>query len=131
MRPRSPGALNTGFSSSHCSSVRSLGYDMPRTVTTRLTTAIGTHPVRAGWRQSAGGELADPGAPGLPAGRLRVGDDLFARNLRRIGRELAWCLNLTALLISGADDTIGPLLHELTDVMRQRGLIPVATERFA
>ncbi len=40
-RPRFPGALNTGSSNSHCSSVRSLGYDMPRTVTTRRPKAIG------------------------------------------------------------------------------------------
>lgn len=64
----------------------------------------------------------------MPAGRLRVGDDLFACNLRRIGRELAWCLDLTALLTSGADDAIGPLPHELTAVMRQQGLIHVTTE---
>jgi hypothetical protein len=46
LRPRFPGALNTGSSRSHCSSVRSLGYGMSRTVTPRSAHAIGTHPVR-------------------------------------------------------------------------------------
>src|SRR4051794_3870114 len=46
LRPRLPGALNTGSSRAHSSSVRSLGDDMPGTVPTVTTRAIGTHPVR-------------------------------------------------------------------------------------
>ncbi|RZU76419.1 hypothetical protein EV384_5075 [Micromonospora kangleipakensis] len=83
------------------------------------------------WRTPADGELADPAAWGFPAGRLRVGGDLFAWNLRRIDRNLAWCLDLTASLATDADDAVGPVLHELTSVLRQQGLIPVTTERFA
>ncbi|SCG68141.1 hypothetical protein GA0070613_4412 [Micromonospora inositola] len=83
------------------------------------------------WRTSVEGDLADRGARGMPAGQLRVGGDRFAWNLRRIGRELAWCLDLTALLANDADDTTRPVLHELISVMRQHGLIPVTTERFA
>src|SRR4051794_33310179 len=50
LRPRLPGALNTDSSSSHWSSVRSLGYDMRGTVPTVTTRAIGTHPVRSDLR---------------------------------------------------------------------------------
>lgn len=53
LRPRLPGASNTGYNSAHCSSVRSLGYTMPRTVTTDGGAAIGTHPVRPGWSQAS------------------------------------------------------------------------------
>ena len=43
---RKPGdPLNTGSSRSHWSSVRSLGYGIPRTVTTRTVRAIGANPV--------------------------------------------------------------------------------------
>jgi hypothetical protein len=38
--PRLPGALNTGSSNAHCSSVRSLEYDMPHTVATKPATAV-------------------------------------------------------------------------------------------
>jgi hypothetical protein len=40
--PRLPGALNTGSSSAHCSSVRSLEYDMAHTVPTKPATAVTT-----------------------------------------------------------------------------------------
>jgi hypothetical protein len=84
----------------------------------------------AGWRTPAEDDPADQ-ARGMPAGRLRVGSDLFDWNLRRIGQGLAWCLDLTASLATDADDAVGPVLHELTAVLRRQGLIPVTTERFA
>ncbi|WP_200207220.1 hypothetical protein [Micromonospora coerulea] len=87
--------------------------------------------LNAVWRTSAEGDVAHPAAQGMPAGRMRVGADLFAWNLRRIGRNLAWCLDLTASLATDADDAVRPVLHELTSVLRQQGLIPVTTERFA
>lgn len=38
--PRLPGALNTGSSSAHCSSVGSVENDMPQTVPSGLTGAV-------------------------------------------------------------------------------------------
>jgi hypothetical protein len=72
---------------------------------------------------------APPG--GEFAGRRRSGDDLFAWQLRRVGQGIGWGLDLTVLLATTVDDTVGPVLHELTSVVRRQGLIPVTTERFA
>ena len=68
---------------------------------------------------------------GLITGHMRAGDDDFAWRVRRIGRGLAWGLDLTVRLATGVDGTIGPVLRHLTGEMRRRGLIPVTTERFA
>jgi hypothetical protein len=73
----------------------------------------------------------DPCIGGVPGGHRRTGDDHFIWNLRRIGGGIAWCLDLTGLLATNADDTVGPMLYELTSAIRQQGLIPVTTERFA
>ncbi|MFF5051811.1 hypothetical protein ACFY1S_01325 [Micromonospora sp. NPDC000663] len=66
------------------------------------------------------------------SGHLDDGGTLFTWDLRRIGRGLAWCVDLTVLMRSGATDTaVGGALSELTDALREQGLIPVTTERFA
>jgi len=52
-----------------------------------------------------------------------------AVEVRRIGAGIAWCLDLTAFLRTGA--ALGPLLRELTAIMRRHGMIPVTVERFA
>ena len=49
----------------------------------------------------------------------------------RRSHSLAWCLDVTALLATDATATLGSTLSELTNVLRQHGLIPVTTERFA
>ncbi|MFC6023300.1 hypothetical protein ACFP2T_45000 [Plantactinospora solaniradicis] len=61
----------------------------------------------------------------------RLGDDVFTWELRRIGAGVAWCIDLTANLASSCGDAIGPLMRELTTVMRCQGLIPVTIERFS
>ncbi|MGS2615972.1 hypothetical protein ACVCAH_15825 [Micromonospora sp. LZ34] len=81
----------------------------------------------ARWGRVAG----DAGAQGMPAGRLRRGADRFSWQLRRVGRTIAWCLDLTVLLATADDGTVGPVLRELTSAVREHGLIPVTTERFA
>ncbi|WBB69978.1 hypothetical protein [Micromonospora sp. WMMD812] len=78
--------------------------------------------------QPAGGQHA---ADGSPTARRRVGADRYEWTVRRVGRGLAWSLDLTALLATDADHSVGPLLHELTSVVRLCGLVPVTTERFA
>jgi hypothetical protein len=82
------------------------------------------------WRMTPGSESTDPRARVVGTARLRVLDDIFTWNLRRIGSNVAWCLDVTAYLRSGSSETIGPLLWELRAVIRQRGLIPVTVERF-
>lgn len=62
---------------------------------------------------------------------LAVADDLFTWDLRRIGPGVAWCLDLTAYLGGSSGEAIGPVLRELTTVMRQHGLIPMTIERFS
>jgi hypothetical protein len=73
-------------------------------------------------------------AGGSPAGgtdgRLEVAGDLFTWTLRRVGNGLAWGLDVTVLLASSADDTVTPMLRELTTGVRGKGLVPVMTERF-
>lgn len=66
----------------------------------------------------------------FPAGRRTVGADHFSWTLRRVGSGLGWGLDVTVLLATAADDTVGPLLDELTGALRRRGLVPVTTERF-
>ncbi|MFI7606273.1 hypothetical protein ACIBTV_14215 [Micromonospora sp. NPDC049366] len=63
-------------------------------------------------------------------GRRQVGEDRFDWTLRRVGRGLAWSLDLTVLLATAADRAVGPVLHELTSTVRLCGLVPVTTERF-
>ncbi|MDO3701778.1 hypothetical protein Q3W71_08805 [Micromonospora sp. C28SCA-DRY-2] len=66
-----------------------------------------------------------------PAGRQRIGADRFSWQLRRVGRDIAWGLDLTVLLATADDTAVGPVLRELTTAVREQGLIPVTTERFA
>ncbi|MEV1331304.1 hypothetical protein AB0J20_17215 [Micromonospora costi] len=67
----------------------------------------------------------------LAAGRRRVGGDDHTWALRRIGGGVAWAVDLTVALATAADHSVGPVLHELTTVVRLAGLIPATTERFA
>lgn len=87
--------------------------------------------LQATWRMTITGDFADPQARVIGTAHLRVRDDAFTWDLRRIGTGAAWCLDLTANLASSCADAIGPLLRELTTVMRKQGLIPVTIERFS
>ncbi|MBQ1019382.1 hypothetical protein KBX71_16120 [Micromonospora sp. D93] len=78
--------------------------------------------LRTAWRTPAGGTGA--------SGRLDQHGDQITWDLRRVGHSLAWCLDVTALLRTDATMVLGSTLSELTNVLRQHGLIPVTTERF-
>ena len=82
--------------------------------------------LRTAWRTPAGGTGAS-----AASGRLDEDGDQFTWDLRRVGHSLAWCLDVTALLRTDATVALGSTLSELTNVLRQHGLIPVTTERFS
>ncbi|GIF13419.1 hypothetical protein [Actinoplanes teichomyceticus] len=71
------------------------------------------------------------GDGGMPGGRGRAGADLFSWTLRRVGRGIAWALDVTVLLSGDRAEIVGDVLRKLTADVRSRGLIPVTTERFA
>jgi hypothetical protein len=85
----------------------------------------------AAWRMTVTADIADPLARVIGTAHLRIGDDAFGWDLRRIGAGAAWGLDVTVNLAGSGDHTIGPLLRELTCVMREQGLIPVTIERFS
>jgi hypothetical protein len=87
--------------------------------------------LRSVWQMAPADGLADPGARVIGSAHLPVANDLFTWDLRRIGPGVAWCLDLTAYLGGSSANAIGPVLRELTTVMRQHGLIPVTIERFS
>ncbi|WP_124819953.1 hypothetical protein [Micromonospora ureilytica] len=82
--------------------------------------------LRTAWRTPAGGTGA-----AAATGRLDMHGDQITWDLRRVGHSLAWCLDVTALLRTDATVVLGSTLSELTNVLRQHGLIPVTTERFS
>jgi hypothetical protein len=67
----------------------------------------------------------------IGTGQLRVAEDVFRWDLRRVGPGVAWCLDVTANLGSRSGHAIEPLLRALTTAVRQQGLIPVTIERFS
>ena len=83
--------------------------------------------LRARWRMT--GERGDGRVIGTA--QHRVGADVFTWDLRRIGPSVAWCLDVTVDLAGAGDDTVGPVLRELTSQMRSHGMIPVTVERFS
>ncbi|GAB3144787.1 hypothetical protein GCM10027290_23590 [Micromonospora sonneratiae] len=87
--------------------------------------------LRVTWQMTVADDAADPRTRVIGTAYRRVGADAFSWDLRRISLGSAWCLDVTANLASGCDDTIGPLLRELTAEMRRQGLIPVTIERFS
>ncbi|WP_410820195.1 hypothetical protein [Micromonospora sp. 050-3] len=82
--------------------------------------------LRTAWRKPAGGT-----STAAASGRLEMGGDQITWDLRRVGGSLAWGLDLTALLSTEAADAVGSTLTDLTNVLREHGLIPVTTERFS
>ncbi|WP_327042609.1 hypothetical protein OG400_10145 [Micromonospora ureilytica] len=82
--------------------------------------------LRTAWRTPAGGT-----GTAAATGRLDQHGDQITWDLRRVGHSLAWCLDVTALLRTDATVVLGSTLSELTNVLRQHGLIPVTTERFS
>ncbi|MEV5211732.1 hypothetical protein AB0K35_30080 [Micromonospora sp. NPDC053740] len=82
--------------------------------------------LRTAWRTPTDGTLTS-----AASGRLDAHGDQLTWDLRRVGHSLAWCLDVTALLRTDATAALGSTLSELTNVLRQHGLIPVTTERFS
>lgn len=91
----------------------------------------GVADLRGAWRMKIIGDVADPQARVIGTGHLRVGDDAFTWDLRRIGAGAAWCVDLTADLAGSCGDAIGSVLRALTTGLREQGLIPVTIERFS
>ncbi|MEV4824018.1 hypothetical protein [Micromonospora sp. NPDC049274] len=82
--------------------------------------------LRTTWRAT------DDGTAGSAAGGHRDrGGDQFTWNLRRVGHSLGWGLDVTVLLRTGTAEAVRPTLTDLTNLLRQHGLIAVTTERFA
>ncbi|MEW1589341.1 hypothetical protein AB0283_28290 [Micromonospora vinacea] len=82
--------------------------------------------LRTAWRTPAGGT-----GTSAASGRRDTGADQITWDLRRVGHHLAWALDVMVLLTTDAVDAVGSTLTELTNVLRQHGLIPVTTERFS
>lgn len=82
--------------------------------------------LRTAWRTPAGGT-----STAAASGRLDTGADRITWDLRRVGHHLAWALDVTVLLSTDAAQAVGPTVTDLTNVLREHGLIPVTTERFA
>jgi hypothetical protein len=100
-----------------------------RVLFAKQLTQAGPENLRALWRAA----LLEPSGPDervLATARRRTGDDVYTWDLRSIGPRLACCLDVTALLRAATSTTVGPVLGELTEAVRQQGLIPVTTERF-
>ncbi|WP_430499881.1 hypothetical protein ACQRWP_31855 [Micromonospora trifolii] len=82
--------------------------------------------LRTAWRTPD-----DSTSASVAGGRLEMGGDQITWDLRRVGGSLAWGLDVTVLLSTDATDTVGSALTDLTNVLREHGLIPVTTERFS
>ncbi|MEU8165792.1 hypothetical protein AB0B97_04670 [Micromonospora sp. NPDC049004] len=81
--------------------------------------------LRAVWR------TADDGTAGSVAGgHHERGGHQFSWDLRRVGHTLAWALDVTVLMGTGAAGAVRSTLTDLTHLLRQHGLIAVTTERF-
>lgn len=76
----------------------------------------------------------NPAAPRSPAPEpadLARGEDRYTWRLHRVAGGAAWALDLTVLLASHTDATVGPVLDDLvTHARLSHGLIPVTIDRF-
>ncbi|MDG4760194.1 hypothetical protein [Micromonospora sp. WMMD710] len=74
----------------------------------------------------------DVGTGSLASGQLDEGGDRFTWDVRPVGHGRAWCLDVTVLMrSSAAQAVVSSTLSDLTNILRQHGLVPVTTERFA
>ncbi|SCE99925.1 hypothetical protein [Micromonospora mirobrigensis] len=73
---------------------------------------------------------SDRGEPGVRGtGRLRVNDTNVRWQLRRVGGDVAWCIDVTA---EPADPhSLRWMLRQLVDVARRHGLVPATVDRLA
>ncbi|SIN32786.1 hypothetical protein SAMN04489832_5441 [Micromonospora cremea] len=85
--------------------------------------------LRTLWQSTGDGAPRPPGS--VVTGYLDQGGDQFVWVVRRVGREVAWCLDVTVLLRDDSSAAVSATLHELTNVMRQHGLVPAMTDRFS
>ncbi|MEU5785589.1 hypothetical protein [Micromonospora lupini] len=82
--------------------------------------------LRAVWRVTDGST-----AGSAAGGHHERGGDQFAWNLRRVGHTLAWGLDVTVLLRTGAAEAVRSTLTDLTNLLRQHGLVLATVERFS
>ncbi|MEU7839971.1 hypothetical protein AB0B39_03270 [Micromonospora sp. NPDC049114] len=81
--------------------------------------------LRAAWRTTDGGT-----AGSAASGHHERGGHQFSWDLRRVGHTLAWALDVTVLMGTGAAGAVRSTLTDLTHLLRRHGLIAVTTERF-
>ncbi|MFC4589123.1 hypothetical protein [Sphaerisporangium corydalis] len=77
------------------------------------------------------GDPADPDSRVIGTATADFGGHTFTWDLRRIGRGIAWCLDVTVHLGTGPATAVGRLLSHHRRAIREQGLIPVTIERFA
>ncbi|WP_422738202.1 hypothetical protein ACN263_02440 [Micromonospora sp. WMMD729] len=82
--------------------------------------------LRSRWRTTGGGTSGS-----VADGRYESGGTRFIWDLRRVGRSLAWALDVTVLLGTDGVEEVPATLADLTNLLRQHGLVTVTTERFA
>ncbi|MEU7926272.1 hypothetical protein [Micromonospora sp. NPDC049107] len=82
--------------------------------------------LRSRWRTTGGGT-----AGSVADGCHDSGGARFTWDLRRVSHTLAWGLDVTVLMREGGAPAVRETLMNLTNLLRQQGLITVTTERFA
>lgn len=87
--------------------------------------------LRSFWRLDPVDRAADPlGRVVGRAHRIIDGHDL-SWELRRVGADLGWSVDVTALLADGPDGAVPALLGDLRRQARTQGLIPVTVEQLS
>jgi hypothetical protein len=99
----------------------------PETTPLRLTSS---EPLRGYREMRVYRVLFAPGQGGELRGERTFGEDRFSWILRAVG-GVAYGLDVTVHLRQPSDANVAPVLGELTEQVRMRGLIPVTVERFA
>ncbi|MFU8874543.1 hypothetical protein [Micromonospora sp. SL4-19] len=74
-----------------------------------------------------GPEGTRPGVVG--SGRLRVDETNFRWDLRRVGGDIAWCIDVTSEPAGG--DALRWLLRQFVGVARRHGLVPATIDRLS
>ncbi|KXK61571.1 hypothetical protein AWW66_12965 [Micromonospora rosaria] len=94
-------------------------------------TPDGLAEVQRTWRMAIPDDAGHPQARVLGTARLRVGDDAYTWEVRRVVAGAAWCLDVTVDLAGASDEGVAPVLRSLTATLRRQGLVPVTRERFS
>ncbi|MFG3553293.1 hypothetical protein ACGGAQ_02780 [Micromonospora sp. NPDC047557] len=81
--------------------------------------------LRTVWRTPVDGTVGS-----AAGGHHERGGHQFVWDLRRVGHTVAWGLDVTVLMRTGAAEAVRSTLTDLTNLLRQHGLIALTTERF-